>query len=52
MVLSLAYSIDFLCVELQTDVTCRLMAVRYAISVFPTDHVASRFVLLLACGDQ
>ena len=30
----------------------RMMAVRYAATVFPRDHVPSRYALLLACGDQ
>ncbi len=27
------------------------MAVQYAVTVFPRDHIPSRYVLLLACGD-
>ncbi|XP_021353886.1 proteasome-associated protein ECM29 homolog [Mizuhopecten yessoensis] len=30
----------------------RLMAVQYAKAVFPSDHMPSRYVLLLACGDN
>lgn len=30
----------------------RLMAVQYAKMVFPTDHMPSRYILLLACGDS
>lgn len=29
----------------------RLMAVQYANAVFARDHIPSRYVLLLACGD-
>lgn len=29
----------------------RLAAVQYAKTVFPPDHIPSRYVLLLACGD-
>ena len=27
------------------------MSVQYASTVFPSDHLPSRFILLLACGD-
>jgi hypothetical protein len=30
----------------------RFVAVRYAASVFPLDHVQSRYLLLLASGDR
>ncbi|KAL3868785.1 hypothetical protein ACJMK2_041546 [Sinanodonta woodiana] len=30
----------------------RMMAVQYALKVFPPDHIPSRYVLLLACGDK
>ncbi|XP_052776475.1 LOW QUALITY PROTEIN: proteasome adapter and scaffold protein ECM29-like [Mya arenaria] len=30
----------------------RMMAVQYAEKIFPKDHVASRYILLLAAGDQ
>ena len=33
------------------DPQARLVAVQYASTVFPQDHIPSRFVLLLACGD-
>ncbi|CAG2221633.1 ECM29 [Mytilus edulis] len=29
----------------------RLMSVQYARTVFPSDHIPSRYILLLACGD-
>ena len=29
----------------------RLAAVQYANALFPRDHVPSRYVLLMACGD-
>ncbi|KAK3091483.1 hypothetical protein FSP39_020174, partial [Pinctada imbricata] len=30
----------------------RMMSVQYARTVFPSDHVPSRYILLLACGDM
>ena len=35
----------------KTQPQSRLMAVQYANTVFPRDHIPSRYVLLLACGD-
>ncbi|XP_019632493.1 PREDICTED: proteasome-associated protein ECM29 homolog [Branchiostoma belcheri] len=34
------------------DAPARLAAVHYANTVFPSNHVPSRYVLLLACGDS
>lgn len=34
------------------EAQARTMAVQYAKVVFPADHVPSRFILLLACGDN
>lgn len=34
------------------EAQARTMAVQYAKVVFPADHVPSRFILLLACGDK
>ena len=36
---------------LQEEPQARMMAVQYASRIFPQDHVASRYILLLACGD-
>ena len=35
----------------QADTQVRLAAVQYAISVFGFDHIPSRFVCIVACGD-
>lgn len=37
---------------LKDEAQARTMAVQYARVVFPADHVPSRFILLLACGDK
>ena len=36
----------------QQESQARQMAVEYAKTVFPPDHLPSRYVLLLACGDE
>ena len=36
----------------QPEPQARQMAVEYARTVFPPDHIPSRYVLLLACGDE
>ncbi|WAR24119.1 ECM29-like protein [Mya arenaria] len=40
---------DVMC---QEEPQARMMAVQYAEKIFPKDHVASRYILLLAAGDQ
>ena len=35
----------------QADTQVRLAAVQYAMSVFGFDHIPSRFVCIIACGD-
>lgn len=35
----------------QDQPQARLMSVQYAKTVFPSDHIPSRYILLLACGD-